>query len=264
MNLDIKAFINGQEVFLDQVHALEYERNKHVLHEMKALGANVNLNGKELTHVSIDALSQADAKLAGFQSRSQYSSDEIREIYKDRIAVSDAMWKDINKNFKMGDKMKAGTADFEIHGLDPQTLAKAMSPEAAGNGNDETQFATNPEHFILQSAGNGLHVMEAFGMYGEPTDMLVEGVEEDELNINLPIAREEDYPLVSIGNPLLYSDHTPINNIPFHQFKPLADGIKVKSAIFVPTDAPDEIVKGHEWHLVTEFWEQMLLIQKDF
>ncbi|WEV43136.1 hypothetical protein OZX56_06200 [Lactobacillus sp. ESL0684] len=264
MKLDIKVYMNGHEIFYDQVESIEYERNKHVLHEMKALGASVKNNGQDLSDSEIDALSQTDARRVNVATRSQYSASELENLYHDKIALSDQMWKDINKDFKMGDPMKAGVTEFEVHGVDPQVLAQGLSPDAAANGNAETEYETNPEHFIMTGHGdNGLHVMETFGMYGEPTNMFVNVVKEGDLNINLPIKREPDYPILSVGNPVLASDGSEINNIPFHQFKPLPDGIKIKGAIFVPKAAPDEIVSGHQWHLAIESWEQMRLLEKN-
>ena len=37
-DLEIKCFIDGHQIYYDQLESIEYERAKHVLHEMIRLG----------------------------------------------------------------------------------------------------------------------------------------------------------------------------------------------------------------------------------
>ncbi len=73
-NLEIKGFINGHEIYYDELEEIEYERAKHVLHEMKSLGAKVENQGDTLSDQAIDALSLQQALKINIDTRNQYSA----------------------------------------------------------------------------------------------------------------------------------------------------------------------------------------------
>ncbi len=165
------------------------------------------------------------------------------------------MWKKANEGFKFGlDKMQESHAHMIIKGIDPAALTNATrDPEELGKASASASAAMNPEHFFITPREDGLEGMETFGMYGEPSDMIVK-VNND---LETQIKRDPDYPVVSAGFPVLTSGGTPMHNIPYHQFKPIENGLEIKLAVLLPPKAPKEIAKGHQWHLAIEFWEMM-------
>lgn len=234
---------------------IEYERAKHVLHEMKSLGAKVEGQGKVLSDQDIDALSIEQALKINIDTRNQYSMSEMQELYKEPLKVSDAMWKTANEGFKFGrDQMQESHAHLIVKGINPSVLTNVMQdPEKLGESSADSSAIMNPEHFFISPRKDGLEGMETFGMYGEPSDMIVK-VEND---LKTQIKRDPDYPIVSAGFPVLSSDGTPMHNIPYHQFKPIEGGLDIKLAVLLPPKAPKEIAKGHKWHLAIEFWKMM-------
>lgn len=77
-------------------------------------------------------------------------------------------------------------------------------------------------------------------MYGEPSAMIV-NVDND---LKTQIEPDPTYPIKSSGFPVLANDGTPMHNIPYHQYKPLEDGIMIKQAVLLPPKAPKEITSG--------------------
>jgi hypothetical protein len=254
-DLNIRGFINGHEIYYDQLEEIEYERAKHVLHEMKNLGAKVKNRGETLSHQAIDALSIQQALKINIDTRNQYSMSEMQELYKEELKISDAMWKKANEGFEFGkDRMQESKARLIVTGIDTSQLTNtAQNPEELGEASADSSAIMNPEHFFISPRKDGLEGMETFGMYGEPTDMIVK-VDND---IQTQIQRDPVYPIVSAGFPLLASDGTPMHNIPYHQYKPIENGLDIKLAVLLPPKAPKEIAIGHQWHLAIEFWEMM-------
>jgi len=241
-DLEIKCFIDGHQIYYDQLKAIEYERSKHVLHEMKSLGGNVENHGQALSDFDIDALSMQEALKVNIQARSQYSASEMQELYKEPLKISDDMWKKDNYGFHFGkDKMQESHVDMEVHGIDPKLLTSATeSSEDLEEQSAKFLYAMNPEHFCIQKTENGPVGMETFGMYGEPSAMIVNV----DNNLKTQIEPDPTYPIKSSGFPVLANDGTPMHNIPYHQYKPLEDGIMIKQAVLLPPKAPKEITSG--------------------
>ena len=49
------------------------------------------------------------------------------------------------------------------------------------------------------------------------------------------------------------SDKSDTKIVGMHQFKQSKDGMKVKLGVYLPEAVPDEMVSGHQWHLMVEF-----------
>lgn len=114
---------------------------------------------------------------------------------------------------------------MEVHGIDPKFLTSATeSSEDLEEQSAKFLYTMNPEHFCIQKNENGPVGMETFGMYGEPSAMII-NVDND---LKTQIEPDPTYPIKSAGFPVLASDGTPMHNIPYHQYKPLEDGIRIK------------------------------------
>ena len=87
--------LNGQTWNGAQLERLEYERNLHILHQLKRHGIAILDGETELDDDAIDYLSMQDAWRVSIDTRSRYSGREIVEKYGDSLAKADAMWKQL-------------------------------------------------------------------------------------------------------------------------------------------------------------------------
>lgn len=259
--LKIQTTIEGEHYSQDQLARLQYERQKHVLHQLKLLGVKILKKDQELTHDQIDFLSAEEARKISIDTRLDYQPEQIRDLFKNQIAQSDKMWKNINKGFQEGDPMQKSQTDFKVVGL---TLEGFQKMYASLNGSDESrklELSMNPEHYYMYQSAGKMHVMEAFGMYGQPT---ANDVTPNDPSLVLPEKRDPEYPNILTGKTRLTSDNTDIHLYAVHQFKPLKDGMAVKSAVYFPTNTPKEIIKGHQIHLAVEFSEGIKIAYQNF
>ena len=87
--------LNGQTWNGAQLERLEYERNLHILHQMKRHGIAIWDGETELDDDAIDYLSMQDAWRVSIDTRSRYSGREIVEKYGDSLAKADARGKQL-------------------------------------------------------------------------------------------------------------------------------------------------------------------------
>lgn len=262
----IECIIDGKQISCAELEEIKYERAKHVLHEMKSLGAKVVFKGKELSDSEINYLSREQALTLNTAVRSQYTPDEIQKLYKNQIKTAEQMWKEIGRNFVLGKSpVKYSQTYIKATGVNPDLIINGESDnqDVAYETDDQKMkriaaestknaFQMNPEHFFIAAGSNGLYGMETFGMYGEPFPQTIQPGDES----LVPIERDDEYPVVSTGMPALL-DGTPLYTIPFHQYKPLDNGIEMKLAVVMPESTPDEIIWGHQLHLAIEFEESI-------
>jgi hypothetical protein len=243
--------IDGQAYSYAYLARIQYERQLHVLHEMKRVGATITDGEKVLSDDDINLLSTADARRVCIAAREAYDPQGIKALFRTQLQESDQLWKERTLGFGDGDpmdRMRLAVTDMEVHGFTLDDMRRMNSDMEAMK---KTGAAMNPEHYFVGTWERGIHGMEAFGMYGGPSEVKVLV----DPSIQAPLVRDPSYPIVTTGRTLLASDETPINIIPFHQFKPIDGGIGVKLAVFFPPRTPQEIVDGHKIHLAIEFWE---------
>ena len=85
--------INGEKWTRSQIERLEYERNLHILHQMKRHGVEIKDGGKILSDDDIDYLTAKKAWEVSIDTRIEYTGEKIIGLYKDSFAKSDEMWK---------------------------------------------------------------------------------------------------------------------------------------------------------------------------
>ncbi|MEU0513406.1 MULTISPECIES: hypothetical protein [unclassified Amycolatopsis] len=59
---------------------MEYDRHRHVLHEMKRLGAAIEHAGNRLIQEEIDFLNPAEARTASITARQSYGIEDITSL----------------------------------------------------------------------------------------------------------------------------------------------------------------------------------------
>ncbi|NYI93656.1 hypothetical protein HNR02_007031 [Amycolatopsis endophytica] len=224
---------------------MEYDRHRHVLHEMTRLGATIEHAGGRLTHEEIDFLDAAEARTACITARRSYGVEGITHLYRDLLRASDRMWKEVNAGSGKNAPLRFATADVTVTGLRIEELHAALGP-----ANLSRDYASlNPDHYFIEEDGDGMHAMETFGMYGAPTEMHLIA----DPAIPVPVEPAAGYLVLTAGSTSLASDGTEINVLAFHQYKPLDNGFAVKLGSLYPAATRRQIVEGHKVHMAIEF-----------
>jgi hypothetical protein len=250
--LHVRCTIDGQEYSYEQLARIQYERQLHVLHEMKRLGATITHGDKVLSDDDMNMLRTDEARAVCIAAREAYDPQRIKELFQIQMQQSDQMWRELAQDFSEGDPMPASYTDLMVTGFSMDDMRKMNQDMEAMKRRGAAMY---PEHYFVGTYERGIHGMETFGMYGGPTEVKVVV----DPNVKSPFVRDSSYPMAMSGYTILASDETPIHIIPIHQFKPIENGISVKLAVFWPTRTPQEIVDGHKIHLAIEFWESFRL-----
>lgn len=248
--------IDGEIWTKKQLERIEYERNLHVLHQMKRHGVEIKDNEKILTDDDIYYLSAKKAWEISINIRAQYSGEKIIEHYKDSLAKSDAMWRKLS--FSQDKPMKVSRCHMSVQGI---TLQEYMDMMKTMQVNERVGLSAHPEHFITIVNEEKIYGIEPFGMYGTPTLCQVLYADISELGKQIQADQDPDYPISMAGRAFLTDGETEVNS-PYHQFKPTANGFEAKLAVYWPENTVDEIVSGHSLHLAVEFYEGLRLTGK--
>ena len=236
--------INGQDYSPGLLAFLRYHRDIHVLHEMKRVGANIESNGKTLSHDDINLLNAKQALAVSVAVRKSYGPDGFRALFQTQLKESEQRWRDMNAASE-GLPLRQCVADITITGISFEEFAKNMQ--------EQTPFlqdypTLHPDHFFISKENGKLQGVETFGMYGGPSEMCLTPVPD----LSVPIKRDERYPF-AFGAVATLPDGTNANAPAFMQFKPIENGVVVKAGCCFPAKAPDEMVEGHKLHLALEF-----------
>lgn len=248
--------INGTEWKEEHIRRLEYERNLHVLHQMKRHGIAIEENGKELSDDEIDYLSEEKAWAVSINTRAKYTGEDLKKIYADSLKLSDELWKRLA--FGQDKPMAVSRCHMRVTGI---SLQNFMGVIRAMQQDTRVTLAAHPEHLEGIVMDTHLYVFEPFGMYGTPTFCEVKYADVTALGAAIQADRDPEYPISMAGRTFLADGVTEINS-PYHQFKPLPDGFEAKPAVYWPENTPKEIVEGHCLHLAMEFYEGVKLMKQ--
>lgn len=250
-DLEYNLTINGETWTEDQLRHLEYQRNLHVLHEMKSLGVPIMDGDKELSDIEINWLEPERAKEISLETRASLGEERFLKVYEDVLADSSKRWKKWAATY---DPAKVNTAEITIDAKGvgfPETMAII-----GGAASEYDALATNPEHFvIIGDIESGQRGAEAFGMFGEPVYM--HGIAHDSVPEGLAVERDEAYPVAVFGEMATKDDDTNFHVGALHQFRPGDNEFSVKSIFVEPGDAPQAIADGHQVHFALEIINSM-------
>ncbi len=236
--------IDGHDYSLEQLVAVRYLRDLHVLHEMKRAGANVVHDGKTLSDDDINLLGAEEAYAVSVAVRQSYDLDGIRKLFAEQLQASERMWRDMNAASE-GLPLQTCVADITITGISFDEFSQNMATQRPFL---EHYAALHPDHYYISKDGEKLQGIETFGMYGGPSEMCLAPVP----SLSVPIERDETYPF-AFGAVATLVDGTNSNAPAFMQFKPIENGLAVKAGCCFPAKAPKEMVEGHKLHLALEF-----------
>lgn len=236
--------IDGQNYSLELLAMVRYQRDIHVLHQLKQAGATIEHDGTTLSHEDIDLLTAEAASMISAAVRRSYDLEGIRSLFGAELRASDSWWRDINAASE-GLPLQACVADIVITGISFEEFAENMKTQAPFL---QDYPAVHPDHFFIEKDGETIKGVETFGMYGGPSEMWLSPDE----NLSVPIERDESYPF-AFGAVASLPDGTNSNAPAFMQFKPMENGLAVKAGCCFPAKAPKEMVEGHKLHLALEF-----------
>lgn len=249
--IDYQFMIDGEEWKPCHLDRLAYERNLHILHQMKQHGLEIRDGEKILSDDDIDYLTADQVWKVSQDARARYTGKDLLDAYKDSFERSDKMWKELD--FGQDKPMKVSRCHLNVHGIPLQEYMQFMRKMQE---DENILLGAHPEHFQTAVTDTDIIGIEPFGMYGTPTLVHVAICQEDELGDQIRQDRKADYPIVTTGRAYLTDDTTEINT-PFHQLKPTEDGFEVELAVYWPAGVPDELVDGHSLHLAMEFYESL-------
>jgi hypothetical protein len=245
-DLKIEITIDSTPVTQAELAKIQEWRIKHVLQEMKALGAAIPLSAS-----AINWLPYPDAKQLLLATKAKYADlAAMQALYQAPLATADKFWKDVAARSNGNQDLQEGKVLLHVEGIAMPQLQKVMSAEL---GSDFAALI-NPEHFY--STGNtitGQHIIETFGCFGEPTEMNLY----PETGTFKPTTPDPTYPLQMNGYVTLATDDDPLGYgwRAYHQIRPTANGFDAILAAYLPSATPTEIINGHKWHLAVEFSE---------
>lgn len=244
-NLTIDVTIAGETYTPRQLARFQYERALHVLHELKDLGADLRDGDHELTHVDINWLEPQRAEEISLDYRSSLGEEGALALYGEVLEDTERRWKQWLEGYEDGAVIWSQT-DLSVSGVSVQEALGAI-----GGGEEHTQLALMPEHFIVVGdVSEGQRGMETFGMFGEPT--YIRGTASEAPPAAFPFAKDPTFLKSMFGEVHLKRDDTNIHLGAFHQFRPTAEGFDMRSIFFCPAAAPQAIADGHTIHFALE------------
>jgi hypothetical protein len=248
----IECSIDGQRYTSDQLTRVDYDRHRHVLHEMKRLGTSIRHRGRLLSDDDINRLNYDEARQVSIAARTSYDTEGITQLYAEQLRASDQMWKDIDEASR-GAPLLPAVTDIAVRGI---TIDEFRSYAESPDNMRSTFTQMNPDHYFFHGGAPGTRIMETFGMYGGPTDTYAVV----DPTVSAPIQAEPDYELLTAGYATLASDGTNINVSALHQIKALDNGLAIKLGAFFPAKTPRAVVDGHKLHMAIECWQMSELI----
>jgi hypothetical protein len=231
-----------------QIEALAYQRNLHILHSMKQHGLAITDSEKKLSDDDIDYLTAADAWRVSIANRANYTGNQIIKAYKASFEKSDDMWRHLG--FDQHQPMKVSRTVMQVEGVSLQAFMTIMQ---AMQQDETVGLSVHPEHFQAIMNQAGIVGIEPFGMFGTPTLVHVDMLQDSALSPAILADKDPAYPMTMAGTAFL-ADGTTAVNVPYHQFKPTETGFEAKLAVYWPAGVAQEVVSGHELHLATEFY----------
>ncbi|CAK1229282.1 hypothetical protein [Fructobacillus tropaeoli] len=243
----IQFSVDGQKVDEDAIREMELSRYHHVFDEFIAKNIPITLDQKVIPADQLKSLSLDSAKEALAQTKETIGKEGMLKYFHDEIQESDEMWKEIAKNASQ--KMQQAIVEVETENI---SLIQFMlfNQSLAKENNLYLPSKIHPEHYYFDAGKGGTQtIVETFGMYRQPSYLhLVPGD-----NIQKPIPTDSDTTMVMLGQTLLADNMADTKIIGMHQLKNKPNGMKVKFGVFLPENAPKEIIEGHKWHLMVEF-----------
>ncbi|MFC2662377.1 MAG: hypothetical protein ACFNYI_04425 [Eubacterium sp.] len=255
-NINFTFMINGTEWKEPHIKRIEYERNLHMLHNLKQHGIEIKDGGRSLDHDEIDFLTEEQAWNVSVETRAGLDDETVRRQYRDAFRKSEQYWKD--HPFAQNLSMRKSYCHMTIRGI---FLKEYMESMKEMTYDAKLLLRSHPEHMNAIETAEHIIGIEPFGTYGTPTLCIVQRCDVSEMGPQIQADSDTGFPIKTTGKAYLLDGKTEINS-PFHQYRETADGLEAKLAVYWPENVPDEIVEGHSLHLAMEFYESICYAAK--
>ncbi len=242
----VEFMIDGYRYSQQMIEAFEFERNKHVLHELIYLGAQLTDSQENpISYMDVDFMDKKMAAKLSLKARVDLGTDQLLALYKDEINRTDQLWKAIVADFKEGDPYQECITHMKVSGVTMDDLGEGLMLAMTGH---DSSLAANPEHYGHVMAQNVPTGFEGMGMFGGPNLMRINFAPDIEVPLEIP----SDYLPFTIGYSEL-GDGTDMHTLAAHYIKETNEGIEMLLTVFFPPKTPQELVDGHKIHLASEF-----------
>ncbi|BAK30183.1 MULTISPECIES: hypothetical protein [Streptococcus] len=251
MKPTITFTVNNQVISRDEIKKMERSRYDLVYQELMKKGFSPKVNGKAICLESLPKQSLQDLKEGLAQFREDMGRQKILEIYADDLKKGDVMWHDFAQKSAYRKNLKIGEVEVETHGI---TLEQFLlfNQSLAKKNNLYLPSTIHPEHYYFEAGPHESQIIiERFGQYKYPVFLSLEQPDKDDTFKPVPL--DQDTVFTMRGVTRLMSDKSDTKIVGMHQFKQSKDGMKVKLGVYLPEAVPDEMVSGHQWHLMVEF-----------
>ena len=241
--------VDGRIVPEQEILEMELSRYHHVFHIFDEKKIPIHLDEKELVLADLLKLPLDQAKLALAQTREALGKEKTLELFAPEIQRGDDMWHEIANASRTGVNFQEAYVEVETENI---TLEQFLMFNQGLMKANNLYFPSmiHPEHYYFDANSKGEQIIvETFGMYNDPSYLdLKPGSKED-----YPVIPDTNVDVVMAGKTYLAKDHSDTKMLGMHQLSKTENGMKVKLGVFLPENAPKEIVEGHKWHLMVEF-----------
>ncbi|WP_210135414.1 hypothetical protein [Staphylococcus sp. GDX8P80P] len=251
MNYKITFKVNGKEVSQEEIRHMELNRYQLVFDELFSKGIVPTFKGKEITKDQVSTMSLQDLTQSLAETRENLGRKKTLDLYREELALGDAMWHDFAKYSRSRENLKPGVVEVETEGISLEQFM-LLNQSIAKQNNLFLPSTIHPEHYYFEATDNGGQVIvERFGQYKYPVHLNLMQPAKDDKYTPVPVDKDTDFAMT--GYTHLASDDSDTKIIGMHQFKNKKKGLVVKLGVYLPEAVPEELVTGHQWHLMVEF-----------
>lgn len=248
---NIRFRVDGKEVTQEEIREMELSRYRLVFAELLDKGVTPTLEGRPLTAQDLANMGLSQLTKALAETREALGREKTLQLYAEELAQGDAMWHDIAQNSAYRSNLKPGIVEVETTGISLEQFV-LFNKSLEEKDNLYLPSTMHPEHYFFKAGEHGSQIIvERFGQYKYPVYLKLE--QPDKGDDYTPVPLDKDTVFAMKGVTRLMSDLSDTKIVDMHQFKQKKDGLKVKLGVYLPEAAPDEMVKGHQWHLMVEF-----------
>lgn len=250
-NYKITFKVNGKEVSQEEIRHMELSRYHLVFDELFGKGIVPTFKGKEITKKQVFAMSLEDLTQSLAETRENLGREKTLELYREELAQGDAMWRNFAKNSRSRENLKAGIVEVETEGISLEQFM-LLNQSIVKQNNLYLPSTIHPEHYYFEAADNGGQIIiERFGQYKYPVHLSLKQPHKDDKYTPVPVDKDTDFAMT--GYTHLASDDSDTKIVGMHQFKNKKRGLKIQLGVYLPEAVPEELVTGHQWHLMVEF-----------
>lgn len=145
-------------------------------------------------------------------------------------------------------KYKEAAVNVEVKGLTKEVFMKWFA-EQNRQQNDASLLGANPEHYLIKADGHSQELIETIGFYEHPIHGILKFMPVEQADV----PRHEEYDTRMYVEGVFLDSGKDMKIKAMHEFANTDAGMKVRLCVYLPEKTPDQVVIGHQWHLLIEF-----------